>query len=94
LDERGGPGVELVAADAQGEGPDLTGVEAAVRWDLDGTGFRKLLDDASRLRWLHSRGAGVETFPADELAAPIRPLAATRGANYYQEPTSSSRPCH
>lgn len=42
----------MVAVDARAEVPDLTGIEAAVRWDLDGTVFGKLLDDAWKLRWL------------------------------------------
>lgn len=41
LDERGVPGVELVAVDTRAQGPDLTGIQAAVRWDLDGNGRRR-----------------------------------------------------
>lgn len=76
--------VELIGMDAKGEGADLSQVEGAIRWDLDDEGFRTLLDAATPLRWLHSPGAGVESWPLDELSS--RNITLTNAAGVFAIP--------
>jgi phosphoglycerate dehydrogenase-like enzyme len=76
--------VELLAVEARAIGVDLAHADAAIRWDLDQEGFRRVLDEASGLRWLHSPGAGVESWPLTELAA--RRITLTNAAGIFAIP--------
>ncbi|GAA2092724.1 D-2-hydroxyacid dehydrogenase [Microlunatus panaciterrae] len=76
--------IELVAVDESAAGAELGDAEAAVRWDLDDDGFQRLLNEAPRLRWLHSPGAGVERWPLQELDA--RGITLTNGAGVFAIP--------
>ncbi|MGI8869722.1 MAG: D-2-hydroxyacid dehydrogenase [Mycobacteriales bacterium] len=76
--------IELVGVDATASEADLSRIEAAIRWDLDDAGFRRLLDQAPKLRWLHSPGAGVERWPLGELAD--RGIVLTNGAGVFAIP--------
>jgi phosphoglycerate dehydrogenase-like enzyme len=76
--------VELVSVDEKGAGADLAQAEACIRWDLDDDGLRTLLDEAPNLRWLHSAGAGVESFPLTELTS--RNITVTNAAGIFAIP--------
>ena len=87
LAERGGPvapEIRFVAVEADGTGADLADADAGSRTDLNGDGFERLLAEAPKLRWIHSPGAGVESFPLDELAA--REIVLTNGAGVFAIP--------
>ncbi len=72
--------------------PDLTGIEAAVRWDLDGTVFGKLLDDASKLRWLPDLAYYLCHAPARTGLAELVIVAGNRWAIEETFQTSKARP--
>jgi phosphoglycerate dehydrogenase-like enzyme len=76
--------IELLAVDEEGGGADLRGADAAIRWDLTEQGFQRLLAEAAGLRWLHSPGAGVESWPLDELRR--RGIVLTNAAGIYAIP--------
>lgn len=76
--------IELLTVDPSGSGADLAAADAAVRWDLDDTGIKAVLDNAPSLRWLHSPGAGVERWPLDVLAE--RGIVLTNGAGVFAIP--------
>lgn len=84
LEAQGPVEVELVGVDADGNGGDLSDADAAIRWDLDDAGFRRVLDRAPHLRWVHSPGAGVEKWPLDELAS--REVVLTNAAGIFAIP--------
>ena len=77
-------GVELVGFDSQAGGADLSTIDAALRSDLGAAAFRRLLDEGSAIRWLHSSGAGVEKWPLDELAR--RGVTVTNAAGVFAVP--------
>ena len=76
--------VELVKVDRHGEGAALDQVDAALRWNLNRDGLRRVLDGAPRLRWLHSTSAGVESWPIDDLRR--RGIILTNAAGVYAIP--------
>jgi phosphoglycerate dehydrogenase-like enzyme len=76
--------VHLDGLAPDGSGPDLSALDAAVRWDLSDDGLGRLLSEGRSLRWLHSSSAGVETWPTDEIAA--RGIVLTNAAGVFAIP--------
>ncbi len=85
--------VELISVDERGAGADLAQAQAGIRWDLDDDGLRTLLDQAPNLRWLHSAGAGVESFPLTELTSRNITLTNAAGIFAIQSPSGCWRSC-
>ena len=75
---------ELVLVPADTDGTDLSRVEGAVRWGMDADAFGALLEQAPKVRWLHSPGAGVEGWPLDELRE--RGITLTNAAGIFAIP--------
>ncbi|GAA3698993.1 D-2-hydroxyacid dehydrogenase [Microlunatus aurantiacus] len=74
--------VTLVAIDD--EGTDLGAVEGAVQWGGDAEKLATLLARAPQVRWLHSPGAGVESWPLAELRR--RQITLTNAAGVFAIP--------
>lgn len=74
--------VTLVAVDD--EGADLAAVDGAVQWGVNASKLATLLGRAPRVRWLHSPGAGVESWPLDELRR--RQITLTNAAGVFAIP--------
>jgi phosphoglycerate dehydrogenase-like enzyme len=84
LVERDSADVELLGIDDNAVGAAVADADAAIRWDFDDAAFHAILDQAPRLRWLHSPGAGVENWPLEELAA--RKITLTNAAGVFAIP--------
>lgn len=63
---------------------DLSAVDGALRWGIDADAFAALLDRAPEVKWLHSPGAGVESWPLDQLRE--RDITLTNAAGIFAIP--------
>ncbi len=60
--------VELLIAAPDGSSEaDLSGADGLLRAGFDGSGFDRMLEAATRLRWLHTMSAGVDGFELEPL---------------------------